>query len=393
MANLLVVSGYWPCRNNPISGIFVIEQIRAFTELGHKVWVIVAQAVGRGRDLMSLEDLGLNPKSVTLISPRWIRFPERVSHLPVVFRRNTQNMGACVIHTVRHIQESGVDFDGALAHDLRYAISSASIWGPRLDRPIMGLVHGVDPLLGRKALDTSVVDLLHSGVQQLKTAGIVGSFLRTHLTDIGLDSNRFRLVPNGTEIPPDTGTPRCPSTGGKKRILGVGRLIELKGHDDTLRALAQLTHEEGLTDWHFRIVGDGEQRRQLQVLAADLGIAGKVEFAGRLDRAQTLAAFDECDIFCLPSWAEAFGIVFLEAMARGRPVIGCNNCGPADFLTNDRDGILVPPKAPAMLSFALRALWEEPERLSAIGAAGRKTAEKLTWQRNARQIIEMLGLS
>lgn len=393
MANLLIITGYWPSRCNPISGVFIVEQIRAFTELGHKVWVVVGQSIGRRRELMSLDDLSLDAASVTLLDPRWFRFPERVSHLPFVFHRNVMSMGECVIRSIRYIRTQGVELDGALAHDLRYAISSASIWGPYLARPIVGLIHGVDPLLDRGPLNASVVKLLRSGLEHLKAAGIVGNFLREHLTNIGLDAYHFQTILNGTEVPSSYVEHIHSPSDGTKRILSVGRLIELKGHDDTLRALARLDREEGFSDWSMRIVGEGEQLNVLRELAGELGISEKVQFSGRLGREETLAAFKDCDVFCLPSWAEAFGIVYLEAMARGRPVIGCNNCGLADFVTHGLNGILVPPKDPGALSSALRMLWDKPIQLSMIATRGRKTAEQLTWKRNAQEIIDNLGLS
>lgn len=391
MANLLIISGYWPSQADPISGVFIVEQIRAFTELGHNVWVVVGRAIGRDRDLLSLAELGLDDTAVTLLSPRFLRAPERLSHLPRFFRLNVQNTGKFIAVAIRKIQDTGVRLDAALAHDLRYAISSALFWKPLLDAPAVGLVHGVDPLLDRGPLAPPLVDLIQAGLGQLKAVGMVGTFLKEHLSKIGLDVGQFQLVLNGTEIPAES----IPSsdTTGPKRILSVSRLCAWKGVDDTLRALASLTVDAGLSDWELCIVGEGEERSALEALTTQLGIANKVRFVGRLDRDATLAEFARCNLFCLPSWAEPFGIVYLEAMARTRPVIGCDNCGPADFVTAGRDGILVPPKDPIAIARALRMLWDGPERLSDIAAEGRRTAENFSWQRNAQEITTLLGIS
>ncbi|NKI36433.1 glycosyltransferase family 4 protein [Wenzhouxiangella sp. XN79A] len=390
MANLLVISGYWPTEEDPISGIFIVEQIRAFTELGHNVWVMVGQAFGRRRRLLSLEDLGLDSASVKLLSPLFIRAPERLSHLPFFFRANVRNTGRFIADAIHRIRDAGVELDGALAQDLRYAIASAPIWSPVLKAPAVGLVHGVDPVLDKGTLDQSILSALKDGLKELSAVGIVGMFLTRHLSGIGLDASQFQLVLNGTEVPANYRSCNY-ATAGPKRILSVSRLCAWKGVDDTLRALALLKNDLGLADWELCIVGVGEERTALELLAKQLGIVKNVRFVGRLDRSGTLAAFEQCDLFCLPSWAEPFGIVYLEAMARGRPVIGCDNCGPADFVVSGRDGILVPPKDPATLSKALRMLWDNPESLSEIAAEGRRTAEKLTWKRNALQISKLLG--
>ena len=395
MANLLVVSGYWPSRTNPISGVFIVEQIRAFTELGHNVWVVVGQAIGRRKDLLSLVELGLDEKTVTMLSPKFLRAPEQMSHHPFFFSRNVKNTGAYILRAIQGVQDCGIRFDGALVHGLRYGVPSAPIWKPTLNAPAVGLIHGVDPLLNNEQLPAPIVELISSGLRHFDSVGIVGTFLKEFLNTIGLDHGQFKLVLNGTEVPTKSSlhTREVGDSPLPKRILSVSRLCAWKGVDDTLRALGQLKHDVGKSDWQLRIVGQGEEQDALEKLARKLGIIEHVHFTGRLDRQATLAEFEQCDLFCLPSWAEPFGIVYLEAMARARPIIGCNNCGPADFVTSGSDGVLVSPKDPAALADAIRMLWDSPERLAKIGAEGRKTAETFTWQRNVRQICTLLGVS
>lgn len=395
MANLLIVSGYWPSRDNPISGIFIVEQIRAFTELGHKVWVVVGQAIGRRKELLSLAELGLDEEAVVLLSPRFIRAPEKLSHHAFFFRQNIQNTGGYIARSIKQINASGIRLNGALVHGMRYSVPSAPIWKPRLNAPAVAMIHGVDPLLNERPIDVSIVEQIKSGLSHFDEVGIVGSFLREFLDTLGLDHERFRVLLNGTEIPSErtSGIDNPSDTKLPKRILSVSRLCDWKGVDDTLRALRQLRQVTGRTDWQLRVVGDGPEMAALKKLTVTLGIEGNVYFAGRLNRKATLAEFDQCDLFCLPSWAEAFGIVYLEAMARARPIIGCNNCGPADFVTSAHDGILVPMKSPSSVADALSMLWDDPDQLNAIGAAGRKTAEMLTWRRNAIQICDLLEVS
>jgi len=395
MANLLVVSGYWPSRTNPISGVFIVEQIRAFTELGHNIWVVVGQAIGRRKDLLSVEELGLDTDAVTLLSPRFLRAPERMSHHPFFYGQNVKNTGTYILKSIQKIQGIGAPLDGALVHGLRYAISSAPIWKSVLNAPAVGLIHGVDPLLNNKQLPAPIVELLRSGLSHFDAVGMVGTFLKNFFDTIGLDYGQFKLVLNGTEVPakPSLHTGEVGGSPSPKRILSVSRLCAWKGVDDTLQALGLLKHDVGKSDWQLRIVGQGEEQEALEKLAKRLGIIEHVHFTGRLDRKSTLAEFEQCDLFCLPSWAEPFGIVYLEAMARARPIIGCNNCGPVDFVTSGSDGILVSPKDPAALADAIRMIWDSPERLAEIGAEGRKTAEALTWQRNVRQICTLLGIS
>lgn len=391
MANIMILCGYWPSRDNPISGVFFAEQVRGFTDLGHRVWVVSGQAVGRRKALLSLEDLGLDPQKVTLLSPSFLRLPERISYRPMAFDFNLRSTGRMVRRAIRRIRKEGVTLDGCLAHDLRYAIASAPLWQPMLNRPAVGLIHGADPLLDAATPAPQIVSRLKDGLHRLTARGIVGSYVRGHLGGIGLNPATFQVVLNGTDLPTEAIPPML-GRDGEKTILSVARLCVGKGIDDVLRALGQLVRETGRRDWRYRIVGEGEERAALQRLAEDMDIAANVDFLGRLSRQETLAEFDRCLIFCLPSWFESFGIVYLEAMARARPAIGCDNCGAADFVTSGEDGLLVPPKSPEAIARALALLWDDPAQLERIAANGRRTAETLTWRRNAAEIAGLMKL-
>jgi len=103
-----------------------------------------------------------------------------------------------------------------------------------------------------------------------------------------------------------------------------------------------------------------------------------------------MQAIADADIFALPSWGEAFGIVYLEAMARMRPVIGCLDNGAADIISDGVDGLLIPPHDEVALAQALGCLLSDPEQCRTMGTAGRQTAEQFTWHVNAAKMLELL---
>jgi len=175
-------------------------------------------------------------------------------------------------------------------------------------------------------------------------------------------------------------------------ILSVSNLVELKGIHDNLVALKILRDDIGIFDWTYRIVGDGPQKRMLQRKAVALGLGGHVRFLGRLDRDSTLQEFDQCDVFSLPSWGDAFGIVYLEAMARGKPTVGCFDAGAAEIIENGHDGFLVPPRAPRELATVLSRMWRDPDHVRAIARRGRDTAERFSWDANVARYLTLLGL-
>ena len=153
--------------------------------------------------------------------------------------------------------------------------------------------------------------------------------------------------------------------------LFVGRLVAYKGVDVLLRALRDV--EVGCV-----IVGDGPLRGALEQQARDLGIESRVFFLGGVDDEAVAAWYGACDLFVLPSVtrAEAFGLVQLEAMARGKPVISTRLSSGVPWVNVDgRSGLTVPPGDAAALTGALRRLASDPELRREMGEAARQRYE------------------
>src|SRR5262249_10461104 len=140
-----------------------------------------------------------------------------------------------------------------------------------------------------------------------------------------------------------------------RRLVSVANLHEGKGIDLTLLALARLK-SEGVSNWTYRIIGSGQEKAALLKLTTNLGLADHVAFVGAVPHAEIFdyLAFDA--IFVLPSYREAFGIVYLEAMAAGLLTVGVLGQGPSQFIRNGENGILVPPRNIDALVAALRAI-------------------------------------
>ena len=139
----------------------------------------------------------------------------------------------------------------------------------------------------------------------------------------------------------------------------------------------------------YIIVGDGAENK-LQKLAKELGVYERVEFTGVLSHDYVLKYMKEADIFSLPSWNEAFGIVYIEAMACGKPVIGCEGEGLEDFVRNFETGLLVKPKEVNGLAKAMDFLLSNPGKAREIGERGRKLVlDNYTWEKNAEKTIRV----
>ncbi|NJN16538.1 MAG: glycosyltransferase family 4 protein [Oscillochloris sp.] len=154
------------------------------------------------------------------------------------------------------------------------------------------------------------------------------------------------------------------------RLLSVGYIEERKGHQFVLRAMRRLI-DQGCR-LHYTIVGDGSRLEELEAEVDRLGLADVVEFAGLKRHDEVWPYFADCDIFVLPSWDEAFGIVYVEALGMGKPVIGCAGEGGPEDLARFGDCVeLVKPRDVASLAQGLERLITDPDRRREMGERGR----------------------
>lgn len=165
-------------------------------------------------------------------------------------------------------------------------------------------------------------------------------------------------------------------------VLFVGRLASNKGLLDLLPAFAALVRAD--PEAHLVLVGeDGGMRATLESRVRGLGLESSVHFVGHLtDETLLAAAYREAKYTVLPSEYEAFGLVLLESLAQGTPVIASRVGGIPEFIEDERSGILVPPGQVPPLAAAMRRLWTEPELARRLGRHGRTEVVPMhTWDR------------
>jgi glycosyltransferase involved in cell wall biosynthesis len=184
--------------------------------------------------------------------------------------------------------------------------------------------------------------------------------------------------------------PTPASPGGRSSleapvIAAAGRLNAQKGFDLLIAAFAPLAH----TDWTLRIHGGGPDRAALEAQIEQLGLAGRIVLTGPERRLGEALA--QASIFALSSRFEGFGLVILEAMSHGLPVVSFD-CprGPGEIITTGRDGTLVAPEDVPGLTAALEELMTDPARRRAYGAAALETARAYDRRAVAAQWEELL---
>ena len=168
---------------------------------------------------------------------------------------------------------------------------------------------------------------------------------------------------------------------GTIKILSVGRLVEKKGHEYAIKALAKVVNKNG-KDIIYRIVGDGPLKDKLMSLAEELGIGDCVEFIGNVEDEELLKLYKESHIFILPSVTASDGdqegipVVLMEAQAMGLPVISTYHSGIPEVVIDGKSGFLVPEKDVDALAEKMEFLVEHPELWSEMGRYGKEFVEK-----------------
>lgn len=172
---------------------------------------------------------------------------------------------------------------------------------------------------------------------------------------------------------------------GKKIVLTVCRLVEQKGLDYLLESIP-LVDKQLKGKAHFVLLGRGPMLSHLQNKAKALGVEGKISFlAERFSEKNLAALYAACDCFVLPSLWEPFGIVVVEAMATGKPVIGTDIGGIPEIIEHDKNGFLVQPRDARALAERISFVLENPKAARKMGAEGRKIAvKKFTWDETAK---------
>jgi len=172
-------------------------------------------------------------------------------------------------------------------------------------------------------------------------------------------------------------------------ILGIGRHVEQKGFDVLLRAYARLHDESsGAAIPDLILAGDGELSGELKKLSRELGLQEQVFFPGRAARPQAVALFQNCEFFVLPSRHEPMGIVNLEAMAAGKPVVASRVGGVPELVQDGENGLLVAPDDPVALAQAMGRLVGDAALRQKLGECGAIRVRRFDWDALAAQYLE-----
>lgn len=265
-----------------------VDTCLALSEAGHSVLAIVDEKFYGQEFLQGHQNLNVAPIKILA---RWD---------PVAKRKIRRILG---------------DFNPDIAHiHLRRALAVSGTVISRLKIPMVASLHNYGNV---KAFARADMILALTGGHQ--------SYIESH-PGFSKARNRVQVVPNFSRFP--QAEPAIPEKGAL-RLLAYGRFVEKKGFDVLLNAFAKAVNK--YPELRLTLVGDGPEKVRLSSLAETLALGGSVTFSGWTH--DVVALLDAHDVFILPSRSEPFGIVLLEAMARGKGIISTTTEGPGEFLS------------------------------------------------------------
>jgi teichuronic acid biosynthesis glycosyltransferase TuaC len=371
-----VVSEFYPRANDPVLGVWAHRQALAARDAGADVRVVVLYrpvppraAVGAGF-LKRAGEMARQPRHVALdgIDVRYVPFvsPPRP--------RSYGSWGAWAAAPLAlALRRLRAQFPYDLVHAHNAVPAADAVLRSRIEKPLLISVHGGDVFYTaprfeagaravRRALDAARLVLANS-------AGVEDDARR-------LGARATRVVRLGADVPEQVPKRRTLPT-----VTTVGHLVARKRHADVVRALWLLRDRHPTL--RYLVVGDGPEREALARLAAELGVADRVELAGQLPHDEALARAGTAHVFVMPSVDEAFGVAYVEAMAAGLPMIGARGePGPEEIAAAGEGVRLVPPGDVEALAGVIDDLLGDQDYLRDLGERARATVKAaFTWER------------
>lgn len=380
-----IVSEFYPRAADPVLGVWAHRQAIAARDAGTDVRVLVLH-----RPIPPLSALSRGPRAAAEATARAVAQPPRamldgidVAYVPFLAPPRPGSYGSwgrwaapSLALALRRLRR---DFRFDLVHAHNAVPAGDAVRRAGLATPTVVSVHGGDVFHtapGSAAGGEAVRAAL--GRARLVLANSAGIERRCR----ALGAPATRVVRLGTDLPEQRAEPYDQPT-----VVTLAHLVARKRHGDVLRAIASLRERHPAL--RYLVIGDGPERPRLAGLADELDLGERVEFAGQLAPAAALQRMRRATLLALPSTDEAFGMVYVEAMAGWLPAIAARGePGPQEIISAGPGMTLVAPGDVAALARAIDALLDDQRALREAGEQARATVERaFTWERSGAATV------
>lgn len=323
---VLLLPSWYPDERNFLNGVFFKEQAEALTKNGVDVIVLSI-------NILSLNNLGKIKQGLRVSNENGVKVYRyyTYNYFPRLTELYLRYYGHLVGKLVRQIEkeEDGIELvhiHSAIDAGIAYSMSNVST-------PYVITEHSSK--YQRNILNKTQKKYLKDVFLGARKAIAVGNGLRDALNPY-IGKNSVDVIPNLVSLTKEN--TKIDKSKKKFRFFSLGILTKTKGMDLLIEAFSR--NKDKLIDCELYIGGDGEEFSNLEIQIDSLGLRNQIILLGKLNREEVAYHMNNCDSFVLASRFETFGIVFLEAMIYGKPVIGAKTGGPDTFINED-NGLLV----------------------------------------------------
>lgn len=328
---VFIVPSWYTTLDSPNSGVFFKEQARALKEIGLEV-VVAYPEITSLRYIKRRVKTGLikqHESGVLTYRFTGYHFFPKIKHatriifylrLKKIFNNYVQTYGKPdIIH----------------AHSVRWGGWAAAKLADKYNIPLVITEHS--SAYGRNLIEKKDIPLIRESLKVAKKVIVVGPNLKQEMKKYTRE-DKIILIPNIVDISKFKPTENHIKYKERFRFLSVAFLTANKGMDILIKAFAKSF--KGNNGIELIIGGNGEEKNNLEGLAIMEGVADQIIFMGELSREQVVEQMQKCDVFVLASKYETFGIVYIEALACGKPVLA-TRCGGPEIIVNKNNGLLV----------------------------------------------------
>jgi glycosyltransferase involved in cell wall biosynthesis len=330
----------------------VVATLAGLSRMGFETFILVARALGLGRDLV------IDGAAVRAVTSWGTLFSMPLAPgYPLALALRARAMDVVVFHAPFPLADMGL----LLGFPSQVAL----------------VVHWHAEMIGRPMLTRLMAPLVRHTLARADRIVVSDPAMIANSLFLEPYAEKCTVVPYGCDVGywstlegsqrkiVDELTSRYP-----RLVVAVGRLVSYKGYEVFLRALQEV-------DAQAVVIGEGDLKPELERLASHLGVSDRVAFVGGLQRDEVKQHIHAAKVLAFPSVtdAEAFGLVQLEAMSAGRPIVNTSLATAVPHIARDgREGLTVAPNDPRAFARALRRLLDQPELASGFGATGQARA-------------------
>lgn len=384
---VLLFSSLFPSEARPIHGIFVETRLRELVKTGKVQARVVAPVPwfpSTAPRFGEYARFAATPRreernGLEVHHPRYLLLPKIGMNLA------PYAMALGALPVIRRLQSEGFDFDLIDAHYYYPDGVAAGLLARWLGKPFVVTARGTDlNLIPEYPFPRKLI--LQTADQASASIGVCRALMDS-LQALGADASKLHTLRNGVDLerfvpePRDAARQRLGLGGQGTYLLSVGHLIERKGHHIAIEALPDLP---GVT---LVIAGAGPERAALEALAARLGVAGRVHWAGVVPQSELKWWYSAADALALCSSREGWANVLLESMACGTPVIATDIWGTPEVVSQPAAGVLMAERSAA----GLRVAWQRLMAAYPARGATRAHAENFSWAATTQGQLDLFA--